>query len=102
MGAGARKRPPPRREHSAKTAALEATRVAMEQLARLTGRAADSVSALARTEDGWRFEVEIVELERVPQTTSILGTYQVDTDERGNVTSYQRLRRYTRSQAGDR
>jgi hypothetical protein len=99
---GAKKRPPPRREHSGLPSALEASRVAMKQLARLTGREADSVSALSRTDDGWRLEVEIVELERIPQTTSVLGTYQVDTDEHGNVTSYKRVRRYTRSQAGDR
>lgn len=81
--------------------ALEATRVAMKQLAQLTGREADSVSALVRTEGGWQLEVEIVELERVPQTTSVLGTYEVNTDHHGNIMDYKRLRRYTRSQAGE-
>jgi hypothetical protein len=69
----------------------------MSQLAELTGRDPDSVSGLEPTDDGWRFQVEIVELERVPQTTSVLASYEVDTDPDGNVVSYRRVRRYTRN-----
>lgn len=82
------------------TGALDASRRATAQLAELTGRAADSVSELSRTDDGWCFHVEIVELARIPGSTSVLGSYEVDADADGNVTSYRRLRRYTRNQAG--
>ncbi|GIL27830.1 gas vesicle protein GvpO [Actinocatenispora comari] len=77
--------------------ALAASREAMAQLAELTGRTPDSVSALEPTDDGWSFQVEIVELERIPQTTSVLASYQVDADPDGNVLSYRRLHRYTRN-----
>jgi hypothetical protein len=80
---------------------MAASRTAMEQMAELTGSVAASVSELVRTEEGWRMCVEIVELERVPQSTSILATYEVDADAGGDVVSYRRVRRYVRSQAGD-
>ena len=47
------------------------TRAALSQLADLTGRSPDTVSAIERIDDGWRVEVELVELERVPATTTI-------------------------------
>jgi hypothetical protein len=81
------------------TEAMRATRTAMDQLAQLVGRTSDSVSRLERTENGWSFQVEIVELERVPQSTSVLGSYTVETDDDGNVRSYGRTRRYYRNQA---
>jgi Gas vesicle synthesis protein GvpO. len=90
-----------RRGQAADTRALRASRTAMDQLSTLTGRDADSVSRLERTEDGWLLNVEVVELERIPQSTSVLGSYQVHTDTDGNITAYQRTRRYYRNQAGD-
>ncbi len=73
----------------------------MRQLTELVGHEAESVSMVAGDEDGWRLHIEMVELERVPQTTSVLATYEVQADRSGNVQSYQRLRRYTRNQAGE-
>ncbi|MDQ0306147.1 hypothetical protein J2S46_000703 [Kitasatospora herbaricolor] len=73
-------------------------RNAAEQLAELLGRAPESVSALKPTEDGWQADVEVVELERIPETTSVLGTYRVTLDEAGELLSYERIRRYTRGQ----
>jgi len=75
------------------------TRAAVSQLADLTGRAADTVSAVERTDDGWRVEVELVELERVPATTNILATYEVRLDNEGGLIGYRRLRRYFRNAA---
>ncbi|MET9618397.1 gas vesicle protein [Kitasatospora indigofera] len=84
----------PRRRLSAS----RAMRNAAEQLAELLGRAPESVSALKPTEDGWQADVEVVELERIPETTSVLGTYRVTLDEAGELLSYERIRRYTRGQ----
>lgn len=83
------------------TTPVQAVRAAMEQLSQLTGRPADSVSGLERTDDGWRLEVDIVELERVPASTSVLATYDVQLDQHGTLTGYRRTRRYFRNQAGD-
>jgi hypothetical protein len=72
---------------------------AAKQLTELTGRAPDTVSAIERTDDGWRLEIELVELERIPSTTNILATYEVELDSRGDVVAYRRLRRYFRNAA---
>jgi hypothetical protein len=73
-------------------------RSAAEQLTELLGRTPDSVSALKPTEQGWEAAVEVVELERVPETTSVMASYQVVMDPAGKVLAYERERRYTRSQ----
>ncbi|OKI25646.1 gas vesicle protein [Streptomyces sp. CB03911] len=78
--------------------APRAMRNAAEQLAELLGRVPESVSALKPTEDGWQADVEVLELERIPETTSVLGTYRVTLDETGELLSYERIRRYTRGQ----
>ena len=57
------------------------------------------VSAVERTDDGWRVEVELVELERAPATTNILATYEVEMDDDCSLVAYRRLRRYYRNAA---
>ncbi|RKT08493.1 gas vesicle protein GvpO [Streptomyces sp. 3211.6] len=71
-------------------------RAAAEQLAELLGRPPDSVSSVKPTEDGWEAVVEVVELERIPDTTSVMGSYTVALDEEGELISYERTRRYSR------
>jgi len=76
-------------------------RRATEQLAAVMGRRADSVSGLAREDDGWRVSVEVVELERIPPSTDVLATYEVQLDGEGDLVGYERTRRYVRSQADE-
>lgn len=71
-------------------------RSAIEQLAQLLGRVPDSVSSLKPTDDGWEAQVEVVELERIPDTTSVMASYRVALNEEGELISYERTRRYTR------
>ena len=78
--------------------AARAMRSAAEQLAELLGRTPDSVSALKPTDEGWQAEVEVVELERIPDTTSVMASYRVTLDKNGELLAYQRVRRYTRGQ----
>ncbi|MEU7075152.1 gas vesicle protein [Streptomyces narbonensis] len=78
------------------TGAAAAMRSAVEQLAELLGRTPESVSSLRPSEDGWEAQVEVLELERIPDTTSILASYKVTMDEEGELISYERTRRYTR------
>ncbi|MDX3076256.1 gas vesicle protein [Streptomyces sp. NPDC088354] len=81
-----------------KPSAAWAMRSAAEQLTELLGRQPESVSAVKPTEDGWEADVEVLELERVPPTTSVMATYRVSLDEEGGLVSYERTRRYTRGQ----
>jgi hypothetical protein len=49
-----------------------------------------------REKDGWSVLVDVVELERVPMTTSVMATYRVDVDTAGDLCGYERLRRFSR------
>lgn len=94
-------REPRRRAARPPLAPAALARKAMDQLCALTGREADTVSGLERTDDGWRLQVEVVELERIPQSTSILASFEVIVDDHGDLIRYERTRRYFRNQAGD-
>jgi hypothetical protein len=72
---------------------------ATQQLGELTGRRAEFVSGIERTDEGWRLTVEMVEVERIPDSTSVMASYDVQTDGDGNLTGYARSRRYVRSQS---
>jgi len=76
----------------------EITRLVKEQLARLTGLEADRVSGLCRDGDGWCVTVDVVELKRIPDSTDVLGTYEVQVDSEGNLMTYKRIRRYCRDE----
>ncbi|MCT9090055.1 gas vesicle protein [Streptomyces sp. ASQP_92] len=79
--------------------AMEVVRGAGAQLAELVGMAAESVSSFERTEDGWQLRIEVLELSRVPDTMSLLASYEVELDPYGELTGYRRLRRYERGRA---
>ncbi|MEU6244633.1 gas vesicle protein GvpO [Streptomyces sp. NPDC047024] len=71
---------------------------ASSQLSALLQREAGAVSAVRATDDGWSAEVEVVELERVPDTMSVMASYRIELDHRGRLLGYERLRRYARGQ----
>ncbi|MEW2544231.1 gas vesicle protein [Streptomyces sp. NPDC047002] len=76
--------------------APEAMRRAAEQLSGLLGSAPDSVSAIKKTDDGWTAAVEVVEIERIPDTSSVMASYRVDLDSEGELVGYERTQRYPR------
>ncbi|POX61474.1 gas vesicle protein [Streptomyces sp. Ru62] len=81
---------------------MEVLREARSQLAELTGLVPETVSSFVQTEDGWSLEVEVMELARVPDTMSLMASYQVDLDPEGQLTGYRRVRRYERGRADAR
>jgi hypothetical protein len=82
------------------TASQVAARAA-HQLLELTGKGAEGVTGLERTDDGWKVHVEVVEVRRIPDTTDVLALYEVEVDEDGDLIGYRRLRRYTRGKPGE-
>ncbi|MFI5659914.1 gas vesicle protein [Streptomyces sp. NPDC051684] len=92
----------PAPQRSRKLRPAEAIREAREQLAELTGKPIESVSTFNATDDGWRLEVEVLELSRVPDTMSLLASYEVTLDDAGLLTGYRRLGRYERGRATSR
>jgi hypothetical protein len=75
-----------------------AMRRAVEQLQELIGKAPESVSALQPRDEGWTADVEVVEVQRIPDTTSVLASYRVTLDAEGALLGYEQRRRYTRGQ----
>jgi hypothetical protein len=74
---------------------------AARQLLELTGREAEGITGVERTDDGWKVQVEVVEVRRIPNTTDMLALYEIETDDDGDVQGYRRLRRYVRGAPGE-
>jgi hypothetical protein len=71
-------------------------RRAAAQFAELTAKQAEGVTGVRVVDDGWSVLLDVVELERVPSTTTVIATYRLDIDREGELTGYERLRRYVR------
>ncbi|WP_101296554.1 gas vesicle protein GvpO, halophile-type [Halegenticoccus soli] len=61
------------------------------------GRDLDGITEVTKDDDGWRAVVEVVERRSVPDTQDILGRYEIELDEGGDIHGYRRLDRYRRS-----
>jgi hypothetical protein len=94
--AGRRSSDAPRAASSPKTSPGKLARTAAQQLLELTGRATEGVTSLEKDGDGWRVQVEVVEVRRIPNTTDVLALYEIDADDQGNLQGYRRIRRYVR------
>jgi len=85
------------RDAARKMTAASAIHAAVAQFHVLTGREPDGVTGVRKTpENDWSVLIDVVELERIPATTSIMATYRVDVDSGGELLSCERLRRFTR------
>ena len=79
---------------------------ARQQMEELFGKPVESVSSFEHSNGdgdgngkGWTVTLELLELERIPDTTSLLGTYEATFDDDGNLLGAKRLRRYPRNQS---
>jgi hypothetical protein len=91
------RRPPGAPERKVDLRAL--VRRARGQIEELVGRPVDGVSGIERDPDGWRVVLEVVELPRIPESTSLMASYEAVLDEDSNLLEYNRVRRYYRNQA---
>ena len=72
---------------------------ARDQLEGLLELPVESVSGFERTRDGWLVTLEVLELSRIPESTDVLASYEMELDDDRNLIRYTRGRRYHRSQA---
>jgi hypothetical protein len=59
-----------------------------------------AVIAVTKNDDGWRVTAELVERAGVPDTSDVLGVYELQLDGRGNVLNYERTRLRRRCDLG--
>lgn len=72
--------------------------LALAEVADLVGCPGEGVTGVRGTEDGWTVTIEVLELGRVPETTDVLASYDVQVDRDGDITGYHRVRRYLRAE----
>lgn len=99
-GSSSRKRAP-RAEPSRRMSGSQVAEAAAQQLAELTSKDIEGVTALRRDDDGWQVELEVLELRRIPATTDVMAVYEVQVDDSGELQGYRRGHRYVRGQAED-
>ncbi|MEU6520576.1 gas vesicle protein [Streptomyces sp. NPDC046978] len=77
----------------------EAARTACDWLQSFIVHRIEGVCAVRRTEEGWCVGIDVLEVPRIPDTTSLLATYEVELDESGGPAEYRRVCRYHRGTA---
>ena len=91
----------PRAEAPKRKGAQQLAAEASRQLLELTGKEPEGITGLRRSDDGWVVQVEVLELSRVPNTTDVLATYEVEVDSDGELLEYRRVHRYVRGVPGE-
>ena len=88
------------RSNRRKLKPAEVVQKARQQVEELLGQSAESVSGFSADDSkGWVLTLEVVELERIPPSTSLIASYEVRLDANGDLVEYKRLRRYSRNQS---
>lgn len=72
-------------------------RNAVSQFIELSGSEPERVCGVRSSDNGWSVLVDVLDLERVPSTTSVMSTFRIDIGNDGQLTGYERLRRFTRA-----
>ncbi len=88
-------------ESRKKLSPLELVGRARQQVEELFGKPVEAVSGFEQSNGdgkGWTVTLELLELDRIPDTTSLLGTYEATLDGDGNLLGARRVRRYPRNQ----
>lgn len=72
------------------------------ELPELLGLQVDSILGLESADgNGWTVTAQVLELSRIPQSTDVLGAYEVTIDDHGELIGARRRRRYYRNQADE-
>src|SRR2546423_540169 len=74
---------------------------AKAQLEALTGRPVNGVVAVEPEDGVWRVTLELVELERIPASTNVIGRYELVVDDDGGLREFARTQRYYNNRADE-
>ncbi|MDP2726545.1 MAG: gas vesicle protein GvpO [Dehalococcoidia bacterium] len=78
---------------------IELAERAKEQLTTVTGLKPVLVSATFKNDEGWHVFVDMLELRRIPDSTDVLGYYEVLLDDNGNMLQFKRKRNHLRGES---
>jgi hypothetical protein len=81
--------------------ASELSQAALATVAELTGYVPEAVTGLEWDGEFWNVTVDALELPRIPNTTDLLGSYEIKLDESGTLRGYRRARRFVRGHASE-
>ena len=84
-----------------KLSAIELGQAALTTVEELTGYQPEAVTGLEWDGESWSVTVDALELQRVPNTTDVLGSYEIQLDEHGTIRGYRRVRRFRRCEVQD-
>jgi hypothetical protein len=77
----------------------ELAQQARRQVSEMTGLDSGTVTGLDRVDDDrWVVTVEVVELERIPNTMDVMGSFEVTLSDDGKLVGLRRSGRHRRSQ----
>lgn len=75
---------------------------AKKELAELTGFTSPSGIGAKKKDDGWVITIEIMEKKSIPDGMDVLGIYEVETDNQGNILNYERKEIRKRSDVAEK
>jgi hypothetical protein len=81
--------------------ALELARAALTTVQELTGYSPEAATGMEWDGESWCVTVEVLEMARIPNSTDMMGAYQVRLDGHGTLRGYRRVRRFSRGEARD-
>jgi hypothetical protein len=79
--------------------AAELGQAALTTVEELTGYQPEAVTGLEWDGELWRVTVDALEMSRIPNTTDVLGEYEIQLDDQGTLRGYRRTRRFVRGAA---
>ena len=63
---------------------------AKKELVELTGFSSPSGIGAKKKDGGWVVTIQIMEKKSIPEGMDVLGIYEVETDQEGNILNYER------------
>ena len=78
---------------------LELTEQAKDHLARATGLKPVLVSGTFKDEQGWHVFMDMLEMRRIPDSTDVLGYYEVLLSDDGAMVNFRRKRSHLRQES---
>jgi hypothetical protein len=81
---------------------FELAQQAKRQVSEMTGLEAETVTGIdCAGDDRWVVTVEVVELQRIPNTMDVMGTFEATLSQDGELVGFRRRGRHRRSQTDE-